>query len=409
MSRPLLLTACALGALLPLASAQQEAAGPAGTLRTVDGRSFTGALTVAEDRATVTATDGTTTTLDVAELVAFERADANPRNVQVEDRVWLRSGQELPAKKLDGKPAADGKPALLVATLPSGTVVELPISTLRALRHGGTMRPRPNLFLGDLANPAASDDFIYVTKDGKQQRSSVIVTGIDSRRIDFLLRGEPYEFELDGLCGVVFGANTGFPPDRQPRPRTVMALTTGERIEGKLLSVGENVRLRLDEGFVVDVPVRKLHRLDVSSDRLVWLTELPPKVEQTAAFDRVWPWHADRSTAGPGFELGGQTYERGIGLVPRTRLTYDLEGRFDMFEAMIGIDDRGGPEAHAIFRVHVDGKQVFESQPKTRGEPPQAVKIPLNKARSFAIEVDFGKNYDLGDFCAFADARVVQQ
>jgi hypothetical protein len=94
---------------------------------------------------------------------------------------------------------------------------------------------------------------------------------------------------------------------------------------------------------------------------------------------------------------------------PRTRLTSDLGGRFDVFEATVGIDDRGGPAAHAIFRVLVDGEVAWESAPKTLGEPPEQVRVELQKCRQLAIEADFGKNYDLGDFCAFADARVVQR
>jgi hypothetical protein len=188
-----------------------------------------------------------------------------------------------------------------------------------------------------------------------------------------------------------------------------VSLTTGERLEGRLLGLGERVRCRLDEGCVLDVPVERLHRLDVSSDKLVWLSDLAPKVEQTPAFDRTWPWYNNRSVAGPGFELAGKPYERGLGLVPRTRLTYDLGGRFDVFEALIGIDDRGGPAAHAVFRVHADGEQVFESAPMVRGQAPAALRVALNKAKTLTVEVDFGKNYDLGDFCAFADARVIQK
>ena len=45
----------------------------------------------------------------------------------------------------------------------------------------------------------------------------------------------------------------------------------------------------------------------------------------------------------------------------------------------------------------------------TRGQTPTPVRVELNKAKSLVIEVDFGKNYDLGDFCAFANARVVQK
>ena len=394
----------ALGALLAAVAPAQAA----GTARTVDGRTLTGTLAVAADgTATVTGEAGETK-IEVAELLSFKRTDAKPRKVQVENRVWLRSGLELPAKKLSGRLAADGKPAMLIVRLPSGLNIEVPISTVRAIRQGGLQRPQPNLFAEDLESPPANNDLIYVVKDGKSRRTSVEVKGFTAKSIDFNLRGDEYEFDLGAIAGVVFGANTGFPPDRQARPRVEVSLTTGERIEGKILSMGESLRCRIDEGSVVEVPIRNLHRIQVSSDKLVWMSELKPKVEQTPAFDRVWPWHNDRSIAGPGFDLGGKHFERGLGLVPRTKLTYDLSGRFDMFEAMIGIDDRGGPEAHAIFRVLVDGKQVFESKPMTRGQAPHELRIDLNKAKSLVLEVDFGKNYDLGDFCAFADARVVQ-
>ncbi|MFT4516378.1 MAG: hypothetical protein ACI91B_005102 [Planctomycetota bacterium] len=370
---------------------------------------MTGTFAVAEDGTGTVTGEAGETKLDVAELLSFERADAKPRKVQVENRVWLRSGLELPAKRLSGRAAADGQPAMLIMRLPSGLNIEVPMSTVRAIRQGGLQRPQPNLFPEDLDSPPSNNDLIYVVKNGKATRSSVSITSLSAKSMDFDMRGSSYEFELSAIAAMVFGANTGFAPDRQPRPRATISLTTGERIEGKILSMGENLRCRIDEGFVIDVPMRNLHRIDVASDKLVWMSELTPGVEQTPAFDRVWPWHNDRSIAGLGFDLAGTHFERGLGLVPRTKLTYDLSGRFDMFEAMIGIDDRGGPEAHAIFRVFVDGKQVFESKPMTRGQQPHALRIDLNKAKALALEVDFGKNYDLGDFCAFADARVVQK
>ena len=236
----------------------------------------------------------------------------------------------------------------------------------------------------------------------------MIITSLSSDSINFELRGEK-TFGLDGVAAVVFGANTGFAPDRQPRPRTIVALTTGERIEGKLMRVAESVCLRLDEGVEVEVPANKLLGLEVVSDKLLWMSELTPEVAQTPAFDRVWPWYVDRSQAGPGFKLAKRHYDRGLGMVPYTRLTYALAGRFDLFEATIGIDDRGGPEAHAIFRVFVDGKKAFTSEAMTRGQTPQVIRIVLNRAQSMALEVDFGKNFDLGDYCVFADARVTQQ
>jgi hypothetical protein len=147
----------------------------------------------------------------------------------------------------------------------------------------------------------------------------------------------------------------------------------------------------------------------MQSDRLVWLSDLQPKVEQTPAFDRVWPIGVDRTPAGKGLQLGGVVHARGLCLVPRARLTYDLGGRFDVFEAVVGIDDRAGPDAHALLRVLVDGVVVWDGGARVRGQQPASLRLELKKAKSLALEADFGSNYDLGDFCVFADARLVQQ
>lgn len=380
-----------------------------GTATFVDGRKLAGSLSVGTDGSLTLSTEQGEVVAQLGDLLSFDRDSSTLREVRVEHRIWLRSGAELPVRKLVGRAPSEGKPAVVVARLPSGLELELPITMLRAVRHGGLSRPKPARFDADLAEPLANNDLIYVVNDGEAHRATVSVTAITPKTIDFLLRGEIREFDFDGLAAVVFGRNTGFAPDRQPLPRVQLQLTTGERIEGRLLAVGETIVCRLDEGCRVEVPAAKLHRLEVASDKLVWLSGLVPEVDQTPAFDRVWPWRIDRCEAGPGFLLSGQRFTRGIGMVPRTRLTYDIGGRFDLFESTIGIDDRGGPQAHAVFRVFVDGKLQFESEPMTRSARPRDVRVEIAGAQQLAIEVDFGKNYDLGDFCAFADARVLQQ
>jgi hypothetical protein len=384
--------------------------GVAGSVTTIDGRTLVGALRVAADgKAELVGKDGTVA-LQVAELATFERTDAVAARVEVAHRLWLRSGGELPVVRFGGDPAADGKPATLRVETPSGLSLAFPLGTVRALRHGGLERPEPNLFRADLDKPSANDDLLYVLKDGKAQRSLVTVTGLRSDGVDFLLRGDAYEFELKGLAAVVFGANTGLPPDRQQKPRVRLELCRGEAFDGRLLGLdATSARLRLDEGVEVVVPSAQLLRFTVQSDRLAWLGDLKPTITQTPAFDRTWPPTFDRSLGGAGFVVAGKRFARGVGLVPRTRLDYELGGRFDVFEATIGIDDRGGAEANAVFRVLVDGKVAWESAAKKRGDAAEVVRVPLQKAQRFAIEVDFGADYDLGDHCVFADARVLQQ
>lgn len=399
-----------LGVLLAVFSGGIAAAqGLVGTVSTIEGASLTGRLGVAADgRATVTGSAGTTA-LDLAQLMAFEATDPKPQHVEAPHHVWLRSGLDLPATRLTGVAAADGHPSLLHIELPSGLAIDVPIGMVRALRHGGPERPEPSLFAADLQKPPSNDDLLFVQKDGSSQRSTARVLGLRGDDVQFTLRGRQYDFGLAGIAAIVFGQNTGFAPDRQRQPRTTVALRTGEQLEGRVTSIDDAVHLRLDEGSEVAIPATAVLGLGIVSDRLVWLSTLSPKVEQTPAFDRVWPWTRDASPAGPGIVLAGKTHRRGLGLVPRTRLTFDLGGRYDVFEALIGIDDRGGPRAHALFRVLVDGKVAYESEPMTLGAPPVPVHIELQRCQQLALEADFGKNYDLGDYCVFADARVVQR
>ena len=394
---------------LCLWSALCAQAAPVGKLVTIDGRTLSGTFTVdANGRAVLVGTGGKVE-LSIEEVLGFEPEGASQQVVEAPHRVWLRSGIELPAVRITGKAGGPGKPSLLVVALPVGATIELALGSLAALRHGGSERPAPKSFAADRLAVPDNNDLLYVQKDGKATRSSVTITGLQEQLVDFELRGKAYDFSLLAVTAIVFGKNTGFAADRQTKPRATLDLTTGEHLEGKLLELGATVRLRLDEGAVVEAPSQRVFRLDIASDRLRWLSELKPEVAQTPAFDRTWPWTVNRSVAGPGLLIGGRSWSRGIGMVPRTRLTYDLGGEYDVFEAMIGIDDRGGPQAHAIFRVLVDDKVAFESVAHTRGMPATAVLVELHKCRRLAIEVDFGKNYDLGDYCAFADARVVRR
>lgn len=376
-----------------------------GTATAIDGRSAVGSLVVGEDGRVSLTGEGGEVVWQLAELSEFvPQARPPARRVAAPHRLWLRSGTELPATELR---LAAGTPSRVVATLPCGVELELPLGMLRAVRHAGADRPEPALFAADLREPPANDDLLYAVRDAKAQRSSVRVTGIAGQQVAFDLRGRSYEFDFAGVAAIVFGNNTGFAPDRQPKPRTAVSLATGERLEGRLLSFGERLRLRIDEGAILDVAAGELLELAVASDRLVRLGALTPEVEQTPAFDRVWPWTVDRSIVGPGFVLGGKQYARGIGMVPRTRLTYSLDGKYDAFEAVVGIDDRAGQAGSAVCRIFVDGRPAFEAV--LAPGVGQAVSLELKRCAKLTLEVDFGRNYDLGDHCVFADARVIQR
>lgn len=372
------------------------------TVVAIDGRERTGAVTfdgtalaIGEDR------------LALADALSLRVAsEAVDRPAAVKANLWLRSGGVLPCASLDGA-VVDGAPHLVAETA-SGARLSLPLSTIAALRSRAN---DPQTFVADRAAPDENRDFLYVVKEGSPQRFSVVVERVEQGALHFDLRGKKYDFPLvgdDSVAAVVFGKNTGFAPDRRGAPHVQVELAGGERCGGVLQSLGDTIRLQLDEGPVLEVPARRLVAIDVDTDKLLWLSAAKPRVEQTAAFDRVWPWTADRSPVGDGIVLAGTTYRRGLVLVPRTKLAYDLGGRFDQFEAVLGLDARSGPQAHAVLRVHVDGKVAFEATFAGASAVPQKVSLEIAGAKELVLEADFGEHFDLGDLCAFADARVLR-
>lgn len=85
-----------------------------------------------------------------------------------------------------------------------------------------------------------------------------------------------------------------------------------------------------------------------------------------------------------------------------------LNIHFDTFTAMIGLDDGciGRPGA-AIFRVLLDGKEVFKSDVMKPGEEPKNIVISLNEAKILTLIVDDTGDGHGGDWGNWADARLI--
>ena len=80
----------------------------AGKVRTIDGRELQGAVVVAANGDVTVSGETSNTVIRIDELVSFVSEGVEVRNVRTEHRVWLRSGVDLPVKRLSGRAAADG-------------------------------------------------------------------------------------------------------------------------------------------------------------------------------------------------------------------------------------------------------------------------------------------------------------
>jgi len=117
----------------------------------------------------------------------------------------------------------------------------------------------------------------------------------------------------------------------------------------------------------------------------------------------------DRSVTSPQLTLGGQVYPKGLGTHAYSRIVYDLEGLdYQIFSAVIGIDDDSQGNGSVVFHVWLDSVEVLDSGLMLGSDPPLEFRVPLRGAKQLILEVtDGGDGIDC-DHADWADAKLVK-
>jgi len=161
-------------------------------------------------------------------------------------------------------------------------------------------------------------------------------------------------------------------------------------------------------GIAVRIPTSRVAALSFVGGSFVHVSDLTPTETKREPFfplpegpaaeatlDFLCPVRFDRSPDDNVITLGGQQFFKGLGVRPRTELTFDLGGRFRTFEALCGIDDevlgpgygRGAGTGSVVFSVKVDGRAAYESPPVEGGRDPVSVRVPVEGAKTLTLAV----------------------
>jgi hypothetical protein len=210
----------------------------------------------------------------------------------------------------------------------------------------------------------------------------------------------------------------------RPGKREVVAVlhtADGSRLSGRLTGLTqEAVRYRTRLGHEVEVQASAIIEITFRGGRVTYLSELrPQRVRQTPLIrgePTPWTLQRDRSVLGTPLRLDKKIYERGLGMHSRCEATYRLDGKYSRLLGTIGIDEGATGTSHkpaapggVVFRVHLDGKMVFDSGPVSRGDAPRPLRVAVAAARTLTLEVDFGPDGDdRGDHADWADIRLVK-
>jgi hypothetical protein len=106
---------------------------------------------------------------------------------------------------------------------------------------------------------------------------------------------------------------------------------------------------------------------------VAYVSDLSP-VSETSGYRNH---NKDASIAFETLKLNGQVFAKGLGAHATSRIVYDLGGKYDRFQAYVGIDDEAASSAQVSFQVWVDGVNVFDSLAMNVNTPTKRVDVPV--------------------------------
>ncbi len=376
-----------------LFGAAWAAAAPAVVL--VDGREIEGVIATSDgETAVVHIQGGGEERIPVRNLVVATALDPKRApGAGTPFNLYLHGGD-----RLRGAVAGAGEEARLDSPVVLG--LRVPLDAVRAVRFGRLLGPQQYSYAEVFDKELQKGrDVIVIQRDTRPFPIQARVLEIGEASLAARVEDSRRDLEFARVYGFVRALDA----ERQPPPgvRVRAYLAGGERITLPFW----RITAEAVEGGGVRVVRDHVERLEFLGDHVAHLSDFDPiDVKQTALLGQPTPWRRDDMALGGPLRLAGRTYERGIGALTYARLEYVLGGRWETFFVRCGIDDAGGAEGDAVFRVVGDGKVLAEVR-RRRGEEPETVRVDVAGVDRLVLEAAPGDSY-VSDFCDWAEARV---
>ena len=160
-----------------------------------------------------------------------------------------------------------------------------------------------------------------------------------------ILKEGAKDISIDSLRVVAIAMNTDLARTLKPKGTFGrLVLANGGRLS--LMSAEADDQVLTGKtlfGADVKIAIDQIVSLDMREAKAVYLSDLKSiKYEHTPFLGVRWNYEADRSVAGREMRLGGNAYDKGIGMHSESRLVYPLAGQYRRFETTVGLDDRTG-------------------------------------------------------------------
>jgi hypothetical protein len=231
---------------------------------------------------------------------------------------------------------------------------------------------------------------------------------IKDGQLQWKASGEDFSLSLNRLRAIQLLPLTVKRPDL-----SVPLAKVGFR-DGTLLRVasfhtrGERIIVERRPGDTLSTSLEEVVFLQAEQPDFQFLSDVPPedyRFEPLFSIHR--DWQSDRSADGTALRVGGRIYPKGIGMFPRSRCRYRLQGRYRRLEGAVALDDLAGSPAGVRFFIALDGKPPVWQVHCQAGEPPKPFSISLKGVDRLELGVDFSERGNMEDYADWLDIRLI--
>ena len=388
----------------------------------LDGQTHSGSLTFISESEVEVTENGAAVTLPLDDVMAIEFPAAAVAVSEELQMLFFADGSQL-----HGTSVVRSAKSITAQTTLLGHV-EATVADIHAVRLQADNPAYAQQWNTFLKRESDKDNLVVAKRDGSGlDFLAGIVNTVTAEQVDFLLDGETIPVPAERVYGIVFGR----PADSKNAvtgPASAVQLTSvaGDVVAARKITLADD-RLQLESGWgqTLSIPIDQLRKIDLSSGRIQFLSELPALAER---FDGVEPESSlfagliDREQQallfGPQrnttierqsrLRLRGREFTKGLCIHSRTEMKWSLDKRFSAMECIVGIDDEvafNGTHAVAL-KITGDDTVLFEKLIATTDDP-LPVRLALDGISTLTILVDFGDNSSVCDWLDIADARLV--
>jgi hypothetical protein len=378
----------------------------AAELRTLSGKKVEGDLAAITDKEIVIVKDGKRTSVPFADILQVELqkigegAGGGPF-VDVE----LTDGSLLHCKTVTFK----GKDAL-VTLAGADANSSIPLRTISNILNGAQDAALRQEWQEKILNRRGNQDQIVIRRDGALNAlQGTLGDANDAGEIEFSMEvggmRRTRSFPLDRVQGLVYLRT---PAADAPSPLCkVVDLNQNSLIAAKLQLVGEKLKVMTVSGAVLELPRATLMRLDFTNDKIVYLSDITPAaLTYRSPTGRNDPPRMDTNLDGKGpLQVKGETFSKGLALHAHTELTYNLDGKYKKFEAVLGMDDVVGGDGQPRVRIEGDGKELF-TQVVSRKDERHNLDLDVRGVRQLRVIVSSTKPFAFEAHVDLANAKL---